>query len=152
MIAASIYEECTLNFLLQGSDAKGFYRAPDHDWTQDIKLAERLARVAMARAAGLRLGGLGTVAFPGYQALGASCTKTARKYVGLSAWANAKGWLVERNEELAYWTLRKGSNAIVVPVGTNRIKVNGSWRVLPDLVMEKEGYRLVPEAEFRNLP
>lgn len=152
LVTTGRFEYCLVQLLLQGSDAKGFYKAPEHDWTEDIKLVERLARVTMARAAGLRLGGLGTVSFPGYQALGSTCSKTARKYVGLSAWATTKGWSVEKNEDLAYWTLRKGANSIVVPAGANKIKVNGTWRVLPDLVMEKGGYRLVPEADFRNLP
>jgi hypothetical protein len=140
------FEQLSFQMHLQGSDERGFYKPFPHDWTQDIKFAERFARTLMARGAGFRLSDPAPRTFGGYSAHGAVCGKTSRVYVDIRQWAAAKGWSVEQNDELAYLMLRRGSRYIVVPAGAGKVKVDGTWRELPDLTAQKSGRWLAPES------
>ncbi|HZH98595.1 MAG TPA: stalk domain-containing protein [Fimbriimonadaceae bacterium] len=152
IVSAGSFEELSIQMHLQGKDEKGFYKAFPHDWTSDVKMAERFARVLMARAAGDRLGQPATRSFSGYTASAAVCSKTSRVFVDIREWAGAKGWTVTSNSELGYLSLKKGTSYVVLPLGSGKMKVNGIWRTLSDLVAQKNGRDFVVESNLAEVP
>jgi hypothetical protein len=144
LVALSRFSTFDLDMTLHDQPGSRWRNPPPHDWTGDLKIAETVARYAMSRGAAARLGSVSNCQFNGYMARTATCTKTNRVMVDVRDWAAAKGWSVEETAEPGYLTLRKGTRYVVVPSAAEKIKVDGQWRAMPDLVMVKSGRYMVP--------
>lgn len=127
------------------TDAKGFWVAPNHDWTDDAKLLERIARITFSRAAGRRLIETTARTMGGASVASASCRHSNRAFGSLSEWCSRRGWSVTEDTEYGYYTIRKGGHYAIVPVGADQIKIDGQWIDLPDYIVEHEGQIYVPQ-------
>ena len=144
LVASSRFSTFDLSMTLHNLPGSRWRNPPAHDWTNDLKIAEYVARYAMSRGAGSRLGTVTNRQFNGYLARAATCTKTNRVMVDVRDWASAKDWSVEETAEPGYLTLRKGTRWAVIPSAAASIKVDGQWRAIPDLVMVKSGRWMFP--------
>jgi hypothetical protein len=146
------FEEIQLSLLSQGSDAEGYYRAPNRDWRADQQLCEQFMRRSLARAAGRRLGGLATSSMAGASIPTATCGRSNAKFGDLRAWCSAKDWTVTENKDLGVLTVKRGSTFAVVPMGTAWVKWDGAtWTKMSDVVMEKDGRVMAPKDALDRL-
>lgn len=106
----------------------GYRQDVEHDWTNDQKFAERIVRRSLAMTAGQRIGDLKSRAVAGSSVSTGVCRKSDRVFGDLTAWCAARGWSMTHSDDYDYYTLRKGSNFAVVPLGSTKVKVNGVWK------------------------
>lgn len=145
VLFATRFEEGNSHLQLQGSDEKGFYKPPAHDWTQDQQLLERFLRYSLARIAGRRLGNVTTSNIAGASIPTAICERSNAKFGDLRAWCSAKSWTVTENKDLGVLTVKRGSTFAVIPMGTAWVKWDGAtWTKMSDVVMEKDGRVMAP--------
>lgn len=145
VLIATRFEEVQSHIQLQGSDSKGFYKPPVHDWTQDQQLLERFLRYSLARIAGRRLGGVTTGNLAGAAIPTATCERSNAKFGDLRAWCSAKNWTVTESKDLGVLTVKRGSTFAVIPMGTAWVKWDGAtWTKMSDVVMEKDGRVMAP--------
>jgi hypothetical protein len=131
---------------LDGTDDKGFYKPPVHDWTADQQLMERFLRYSLARIAGRRLGNITTSSMAGASIPSANCERSNAKFGDLRSWCTAKGWSVTENKDLGVLTVKRGATFAVVPMGTAWVKWDGAtWTKMSDVVMEKDGRVMAPK-------
>lgn len=143
---STFYESGHSRIALQGSDEKGFYKPPAHDWTQDQQLMERFLRYSLARIAGRRLGSITTSLMAGASIPSATCGRTNAKFGDLRSWCSAKGWTVTEDKTLGVLTVKRGATFAVVPMGTAWVKWDGAtWTKVSDVVMEKDGRVMAPK-------
>lgn len=146
VLIATRFEEVQAHMQLQGSDSKGFYKPPAHDWTQDQQLMERFLRYSLARIAGRRLGNITTSSMAGASIPTATCERSNAKYGDLRSWCSAKGWTVSEDKTLGVLTVKRGTTFAVVPMGTAWVKWDGAtWTKMSDVVMEKDGRVMAPK-------
>ncbi len=112
----------------------------------DLPLLERVVRIAMARAAGLRLETATTALYGGKSVRAFLCRISGRKFVELNGWASAAGWTVSLNQAQTVATLTRPGKVILVPLASQWAKVETQWRNLPDVVAERDGVWYVPDA------
>ncbi len=146
VLVATRFEEVQSHLQLQGSDSKGFYKPPVHDWKADQQLMERFLRYSLARIAGRRLGDVATANLAGTSIPTATCERSNAKFGDLRAWCTAKGWTVTEDKTLGVLTVKRGATFAVVPMGTAWVKWDGAtWTKMSDVVMEKDGRVMAPK-------
>lgn len=106
----------------------GYREDVEHDWTNDRKFAERIVRRSLAMTAGQRIGDLKSRTVAGSSVSTGVCRKSERVFGDLAAWCASRGWSLTHSDDYDYYTLRKGSNFAVVPLGSTKVKVNGVWK------------------------
>jgi hypothetical protein len=151
LISSHRFATLQLDILLHSASGSRWYEPSEHDWSEDLKIAEYVARFAMSQGAGNRLGTAANRQFAGYAARAATCTKTGRVAVDVRDWAASRGWTVTETAEPGYLTLKKGTRWVVIPAGADRIKVDGQWRVMPDLVMFKNGRWMILQNSIESI-
>jgi hypothetical protein len=112
----------------------------------DLPVLERIVRIAMARAAGLRLETATTAVFNGKSVRAFLCRISGRKFVELNGWASSAGWTISLNQAHTVATLTRPGRVILVPLASQWVKVETQWRNLRDVVGEKDGVWYVPDA------
>jgi hypothetical protein len=110
------------------------------DWTKsgDDVFLEKYARIVVSRCNAVFLGSAANVNSVGVSVPGLRSRDGKRSLGNLHDWTKKKGWSWTEDPR-GFTTLRKGTDWAVVPLGGNKVKINGQWQELPDLVSEKDG-------------
>lgn len=121
-------------------DERGFLAPSNYDFKKsgDDVLLERYSRIVVARMTASFMSTIANVTAGGISVPGLRSRDGKRSLGNLHEWTKKKGWSWTEDER-GFTTLRKGTDWAVVPLGGNKIKINGEWQELPDLVSEKDG-------------
>lgn len=123
---------------------RGFGVFEPKNWSPIYQDLERILRETFARAVGLRLGDISSRTIAGYSVRSARCQESDRIFGDLKMWCLKGGWSVETNDQIGYFTLRKGAAFAVVPLAAASVKVGTTWHTLPDAVALKDGVMYAP--------
>jgi hypothetical protein len=121
-------------------DDQGFVARSNYDFKKsgDDVLLERYARIVVARMTASFMSNTANITSGGISVPGLRSRDGKRSLGNLHDWTKKKGWSWTEDPR-GFTTLRKGTDWAVVPLGGNKVKINGQWQELPDLVSEKDG-------------
>lgn len=109
-------------------------------------LAERVIRLTLARAAGIRLIEPTSMTLSG-RSVAARIEKHSRvQSVKLDDWAAARGWSARWNAQTSTTAMSKGGRVVLVPAGSRQIKIGYEWVETGDVIA------LVDNATYVRLP
>jgi len=113
------------------------------DWTQWDPWIESLARSIVASAVFRRLdpdapSRFGTVEVPAFR-----CRLSETRFLKLREWAIARSYSIQAVENAV--RLSRNGVEVLIPLGSDRVKVGSRWVPLPDLVAERNGSWYVPD-------
>lgn len=126
-----------------GISSRGSFEAREQDWSDWNPWVENLARSIVSKAVFRRLdadapGRIGSADVPAFR-----CRLSETRFLKLREWATARNYAI-RPEENAVRLTRNGTE-ILIPLGSDRVRVGATWVRLPDLVAERNGSWYVPE-------
>lgn len=88
---------------------------------------EFIVRTVLAHMVSRRLANASTANVGGQSCETYTETESDKRMVNVAAWANARGHAFRWNEETNVIALTKGTNTILVPLGSRKIKVGSQW-------------------------
>ena len=134
-----------------GTTSKGFAAEDAFDYNTKVTFVERVLRKTLANAAGLRLDQNGSSAIAGRTIASAKCRRTGRVFGGLTQWAQAENWTLSEDSTYGFFTMKKGNDWAVLPLGADQLKVNGVWKEMGDSAAYFKGKLYLPAAGLEHL-
>lgn len=132
-----------------GIRAGGQLELPPAEREKHIALAEKCARILLARCAARRLEDAAvTLKVNGHDVR--TRAHSAGKFVDLEDWKVARGFAGSYDSANCVTTLRKGGLTFKIPLAATKLKAGGTWVLLPDLVMEDKGRRYVSLSQLEG--
>lgn len=122
------------------TDEQGSAIVENYDWSKidgEVVL-EKYMRVVVGRLTAHHFGSASNVNAGGAVVSGFKSRDGKRLLGNVSDWAKKRGWSWT-DDPRGFATLRKGTDWAVLPLGAGKIKINGEWQDLPDLIAEKDG-------------
>jgi len=123
---------------------------PEATLQQNGLLVEKLARLSLAKyAADQRIRAGASQAVNGRSLAGFTAQKSNVNFVRFADWATARGIQYSYDSAKCTISFTRNGKSILLPIAAKAVRVNGTWRDLPDIVMispDREERTLVPVA------
>ncbi len=130
---------------------RGFSDPQSFDLKTQLAFIERISRHTLARASGLRLDVSSSGIVSGSRVNKAACRITGMSFGDLNQWAKSSGWTLTEDPTFGFYTLKKGSDWAVLPLGAEQIKVNGVWKEMGDSAAYFNDSLYLPAAGLKHL-
>lgn len=132
-----------------GIGAGGQLESPPAEREKHIALAEKCARILLARCAARRLNdSVVTLKINSHDVR--TRAHSTGKFADLEDWKIARGLTGSYDSTTCLTTLRKGGLILEIPLAATKLKAGGTWIQMPDLVMEDKGRRYVSLSLLEN--
>ena len=111
---------------------------------------EKIARLSLAKyAADMRIRAGVSQSVNGRSLAGSTAQKSNVNFVRFADWATARGIQYTYDSAKCTISFTRNGKSVLLPIAAKAVRVNGTWRDLPDIVMispDREERTLVPVA------